>query len=257
MKNIEAIIKKITEKWFLTEPVLFPIYCTHSLVSNDKLSVPFRVGRRRIEYAPHILENMNEKLIEECLKIEAIRILLKHPYQRKPYAANPVALSMASNVTINDACEISKEAQEFLHGLEFSFEDTLCFEEYYEKIKHLLPPITIVISNNPNGSSENEGEEGNDEGKGSGESQSYENGDSEGEGDQSSDGENKITQQAAQHSFETAALWEEDEEICCGINKIIQDAENSQQWGSLSGDLKELIKASCRIDMDYRRMLSH
>ena len=82
--NEKERIKKITEYWFLTEPLLFSAFCSHSLLENSALKVPFRTGQRRIEYSPQILSALDEKQIEEYLKVEAIRILLKHPYQRLP-----------------------------------------------------------------------------------------------------------------------------------------------------------------------------
>ena len=111
----EETIKKLTENWFLCEPILFSTYCTHLLVPNDKMHVPFRTGKRKIEYSEKILKGMDEHLIEELLKVEVLRILLKHPYQRQPFAPIAELLTMASNVTINDVNPISKHAQFFLH----------------------------------------------------------------------------------------------------------------------------------------------
>ena len=285
MKNLEAIIKKLTDKWFLKEPVLFPTFCTHALVSNDKLSVPFRVGKRKIEYAPHILENMDDDTIEECLKIEVIRILLKHPYQRQPTAANPIVMAMASNVTINDSCRISNVAREFLHGLEYDLPDNLCFEEYYEKIKHLVPTLTAFTAlmdqaehGSQNEDAKNEQSQGSRESGDSDSDEQPQNGnrepnqdgaDQNGVGESGDDQNSADTAQGSgsgisgklknilRQSYETAAEWKEDEETCCDINKIIEEAQRSNQWGNMPGDLVSLIKASCRIEMDYRRMLSH
>ena len=43
-------IKQITKFWFLTDPLLFSVYCTHELSQNDKMQIPFRTGKRKIEY---------------------------------------------------------------------------------------------------------------------------------------------------------------------------------------------------------------
>ena len=51
-------------------------------------------------------------------------------------------------------------------------------------------------------------------------------------------------------------LWEENEEACCNINEFIEVATASNNWGSVASKLQGLIKASLKVDMDYRKMLS-
>ena len=50
-------LKKITEFWFLTEPLLFAAYCTHELTQNNKMKVPFRTGMRF--YSPKKFVELN------------------------------------------------------------------------------------------------------------------------------------------------------------------------------------------------------
>jgi predicted metal-dependent peptidase len=51
-------------------------------------------------------------------------------------------------------------------------------------------------------------------------------------------------------------LWDEDEAACCDINGFIEVAQASNTWGTIPGKLQGLIKASMKVDMDYRKMLS-
>ena len=95
-------IKKITDYWFLTEPLIFAAYCTHELSQNENMKVPFRTGKKRIEFNPAIIDGYPNELIAEYLKIEVFRILLKHPYQRLPTFPNRKVLAYASNITIAD-----------------------------------------------------------------------------------------------------------------------------------------------------------
>ena len=67
-------------------------------------------------------------------------------------------------------------------------------------------------------------------------------------------GKGKISDYEA--AANAAGLWDEDEELCDGINQQIQKAQKTNQWGSVSGEFKEMITASLRIPMDYRRILS-
>ena len=95
-------ITTILEHWFLQEPALFQILCTHELVPNERMACPIRSGRRRIEYNPDFLREMTDEGLEEALRTEAIRILLKHPYERKPEGCSQTAIALGSNVVVGD-----------------------------------------------------------------------------------------------------------------------------------------------------------
>ena len=136
-KNILQIINKITQSWFLSEPLLFSTFCTHDLVSNEKLNVPFRTGKKRIEYSPKIIESLNEDTISELLKIEIFRILLKHPYQRQPIGANKAYLTIASDIllTANFNLNVKLEGVNIIE--EFAIRLSLLKDSFSHKIKEL------------------------------------------------------------------------------------------------------------------------
>ncbi|MBR4825149.1 MAG: hypothetical protein IKZ86_10135 [Spirochaetaceae bacterium] len=222
--DIKERLKKITEYWFLIEPLLFAAYCTHELVQNDKMKIPFRTGLRKIEYNPNIIEEFSDEQIMEYLKIEVIRILLKHPYQRLSPFPNRKVLTYASNITIADCHQTNIE----LPGVDrWPLPKNLCFEEYYDMVFAILstPPVengnsgeTIIPPDFKVPPSDDE------------------------------DADSSVEQ--------VSELWEEDEETCCDINNLMEMAEISCTWGSLSGKLQSMIKASMKIEMDYRKMLS-
>ena len=230
-------IKEITEFWFLTAPLLFAAYCTHELYQNDKMQIPFRTGKRRIEYNPELIKTLSDKLLYEYLKIEIIRILLKHPYQRLPTFPNRKVMTYASNITIADSYKTPCS----LPGVgRWPLPEGLCFEEYYNK-------VFAILSTPP------------DENANSGESiippeqpqiNNEDDSDCESTGSQDSDTD---SQSAVE---QLSALWEEDEDICCEVNSLIEIAESSNTWGNISGNLQEIIKASKIIPMDYRKILS-
>lgn len=93
---------KIIERWFVSEPALFVIICSHEFVPNDKIKCPVRSGCGRVEYNPHFTREMSDTALEEALKTEAIRILLKHPYERRPDGCSGEAISVGSNLAISD-----------------------------------------------------------------------------------------------------------------------------------------------------------
>ena len=100
---MEELLSQIAGDWFLTEPLMFSVWCTHTLEANSKMCVPMRTGKMRIEYNPDILSSWTRSAIEERLRFEVIRILLGHPYQRQPYKAKKATLGVASDVTLTSS----------------------------------------------------------------------------------------------------------------------------------------------------------
>lgn len=206
-------IKKIGERWFLTEPLLFATYCSHNVTENDSMIVPVRTGNRRIEFSPKYLNEVTDSTLEDFLKIEMFRILLKHPYQRQPPFANRALLTIASNVTIADVYEVPNSIKQMSEEMENSLPHGLCFEEYYRLLS---------------------------------EQKAEENVPCDCENDKDGAGRNE----------QISELWKDDEETCCDINCIIENAMECDTWGSIPGSLQDVIRASLKVDMDYRKMLS-
>ena len=92
----------ILERWFITEPPLFQVLCIHELVANSQMNCPLRSGRKRLEYNPEIVREMSDIALEEALRAEAIRLLLKHPYERRPEGCTQQSMGLASNLVVGD-----------------------------------------------------------------------------------------------------------------------------------------------------------
>ena len=92
----------ILERWFITEPPLFQVLCIHELVQNTHMYCPLRSGRKKLEYNPEIVREMSNDALEEALRAEAVRLLLKHPYERRPEGCSQKAMGLASNLVIGD-----------------------------------------------------------------------------------------------------------------------------------------------------------
>ena len=173
-------IKQIGEQWFLTEPLLFAVYCSHEFCENDSLDVAVRTGNRMVEYAPHILDKVSDADLLEYLKVEMFRILLKHPYQRQPPFAVKALLTQASNITIADVYDVAPVIKKHMSGTELELPQGLCFEEYYNL---LLQQTSSNSSNDNKSDSDNKSDNADDEGSGGGDS-----GQQGGEGGNASDG---------------------------------------------------------------------
>lgn len=92
----------ILERWFITEPPLFSVLCLHELVQNAQMSCPLRSGRKKLEYNPDIVREMSDDGLEEALRAEAVRLLLKHPYERRPEGCSQKAMGLGSNLIVGD-----------------------------------------------------------------------------------------------------------------------------------------------------------
>lgn len=95
-------IEKLTMDWFLMEPALLKVLMSHTLTANDEMHCAIRSGERKIEYNPRLCKELSDNAFEETIKAECIRILLKHPYERKPDNCTPAAMTMGSNCVIAD-----------------------------------------------------------------------------------------------------------------------------------------------------------
>ena len=92
----------ILEQWFIMEPPLFQVLCIHELVPNTQMKCPLRSGRKKLEYNPEIVVEMSDEALEEALRAEAVRLLMKHPYERRPDGCSQQAMGLGSNLVIGD-----------------------------------------------------------------------------------------------------------------------------------------------------------
>ena len=100
--TIKDKITKILQKWYLLEPPMFRVLCAHDICENKSIRCPVRCGSGRLEYNPQLVAQMEDQGLEHALRAEAVRILLKHPYQRKPEGCSQQAVSVGSNLVISD-----------------------------------------------------------------------------------------------------------------------------------------------------------
>ncbi|MBQ3840321.1 MAG: hypothetical protein II819_10390 [Fibrobacter sp.] len=253
-------IKKIGERWFLTEPLLFAVYCSHEFVENNSIDVPMRTGNMKVEFSPKILDKIADDVLVEYMRIEMFRILLKHPYQRQPSFAAKALLTMASNVTIADVYDVSREVKMQMSGTELKLPGGLCFEEYYNLLLQNAAPNSGKSGGEPQQSDDKseQGEDAQGNGAQGGESagQDGESSGRNGGGSDGSSGGQGAGNSQEQRDSQISELWEENEEECCNINEFIEVATESNTWGSIPEKLQGLIKASLKVDMDYRKMLS-
>ena len=145
-------IAKITERWFLSEEPLFSAFCTHRVAENREMMCYARVGKGVIEVNPDLCKDISDKELEERLRVEVIRILLKHPYERQPDGCSNTARALGSNCVIGDSYRLQKIEME--KPADFEMPSNQHFEYYARRIQMLLPKDQQGLSGEPDGNAD-------------------------------------------------------------------------------------------------------
>jgi predicted metal-dependent peptidase len=223
---MEKRYSDILEKWFILEPPLFQVLCLHDLKAETQMACPLRSGRKRIEYNPDIVNEMSDEALEEALRAEALRILLKHPYERRPEGCSQKAMGLGSNLVIGD--NYAHQRFKIETPKEYGLKGGMNYEWYARQVEE-----------QQEGSGKGKSDEG--EGPGNGKAE-YGGGDND--GDEKGSGEKYR---------DLAELWEEDDMTAQLINGII---ESTKSWGSLSGQFAEMLNASLKAKINWRNIFA-
>ena len=266
-------IQQEAEQWFLIEPVFFAVYCSHRLAMNANMLCPLRTGKGCIEYNPTVIDALQDNQLKDLLKVEMIRILLQHPYARQPLGCKPMILQTASDMVISPAYKFSwvdlAKPEDF--GLPKG--------QHYEWYANRLSEMAVHLDGDApsEGNSDTNKQQGEDisspsdgQNDQSQDLQSMSQGQVQGHGEEKGQdqeqGEIQSQEQdqrfyGEEHSAESAssadsssytALWEEDQFQARQITDLVQ---STTQWGSLPGDIVELIKKAAEGKIDYRGAL--
>lgn len=224
---MEGVFKKISEQWFLREPAFFALYCIQQLEVNEKMNCAMRCGQGKLQYNPKFLERKSTEDVELLLKIEMIRLFLKHPYERQPEGTSRIALALGSDVTIKSAYNgpnatgigsIPPPQLPLLGPEAFDLQHDMPFEWYVRKIEEMLDEDTVSSSNLKD----------------------------------MNDSKSPISEDTLDEAAARSELWEEDEMRSQEINDLI-DKMNS--WGSIPGKVVQQIQASTKARIDYRKIM--
>lgn len=260
--------RQLAEHWFLTEPAFFAIYCSHALTMNPRINCYMRIGKGRLEYNPGWLRELSDAAFEEVVRIEMLRALLKHPYERQPTGATRKNMYSASDLVLTSHYKfrIIQLKKPSLYHL-----PSKMHYEWY--LTHIAPRVLGGNSDPadiPNDDSNQESDEAQ------GQSPDSTSDGMQGQEDQDVSNEDitstppddetqniECTHQnldgadeddSRQQDYGAAAeLWEEDESRQLEINELIMQIKD---WGSISGGMVEQIMASTQAKIDYRKALA-
>ena len=221
----------ILERWFITEPPLFQVLCIHELVQNTQMTCPLRSGKKKLEYNPDIIREMSDEALEEGIRAEAVRLLLKHPYERRPSGVSQKSMGLASNLVVGDNYKHPRFRIET--PTEFGLKTGQSYEWYAREVER----------QNSNSGNSDESEYGMSK-EGSSQLGGSTGGDS-GEGEHKGYGERR-------HQ-ELAELWDEDELVVQMINGIIN---TTKSWGSLGGNFAEMLLSTLKAKINWRNVFA-
>ena len=139
MFNFEELFHNFKMNWFFKNPLYFKILCLFEIKESKQNFCAIRCGKQIIEYNPDILETMTVAEIRNLLIAELNRIILRHPYRKKPNSCYDTLWYEASDITI-------KQEKIF----KYNFPANHNMEYYYNELKKLKEE-DIEIS--PNGNS--------------------------------------------------------------------------------------------------------
>jgi predicted metal-dependent peptidase len=229
----EERIRKATEAWFITEPLLFGAFLTHRVVAREAIGT-LRVGEGRVEYNPAFVDALPDKVLEELLRLEAVRIVLKHPYGRRP-ASGEIAW-LASNITLKEHVPTSLPLPSALEV----FGDASLSRQYYELYCDRL------VDKGGGGATMGAAGAAPD-------TQGAAQGKPEGGGAPPEDPVKAHLDPA--RGAEITETWQEDSLAREQIDEVIREIEASHTWGTMPGALVAQIVATLRPRLDYRKVL--
>lgn len=268
-------IQKIVERWYIAEPAFFQIYVTHNLEESKTMSCPFRCGRGSIQYNSEILSKLSDTEIQDYLKAEIIRILLKHPYGRQPDGCKRKSMSIGSNLVLADNYDFEKIG--LPKPAKYGLNNNESYEWYSYRIEDIFSqeddnnqnPL-LAISEKIGNDDSNEGSESDEisipfdgvlelqlpdgctmtvPDTGNGESSLNPNLNSESKSNINKDKFNEFE--------DLSSLWDEDSVMVCSIDVAIDEINSSPNgWGSMPGNMVNMILANTKAKIDYRKVLA-
>lgn len=262
--SIGRRIQQLTEGWFITEPLLFGVWTLHQRLPSTHIQT-LRVGGGRIEYNPEYIAQLSDAELSEVLRLEATRILLQHPYQRR--RPHPERLYQASNLALSEHVKFSlplPTAAEVFGTHEW---DRQYYELYYDRLtEQATRQQAAAASSGDPGDGKAEPPQSEDSANGVSSRP-------DAPGDVPENVPGKVPELApdsmrsspptgvAQHldarqvGAENTGLWDQDEFWGEELQQRIREAAQSNSWGTLSRDFQQLLMASLVPKINFRKLL--
>lgn len=220
--SLQQRLADLKDMWFLTEPAYFMVLCTHKIEINSGIGCDIACGGGYIYINDEAFADKSDVYLDDAMKCEIIRILLKHPYGRQ--LPNRVKMYLASNFVIANNMKFKemhlKRTDEYFKSFKY---DKECLETIYDNIK--LP----------------ESQDSKDAGGLSSKSAG-------------NDCLNNFDDacSSAEDAIAKTQFWKEDEFQTTEINNIINKIESSNSWGNIPGNIVDTIKNAMIPKFNYK-----
>lgn len=261
--EFEERLAKLREQWFLLDPGYFMVLCTHVVEVDPGIGCPIATGGGKIYINPEAYEGMSDYFLEDSMKAEIMRILLKHPYQRQ--LPIPVKMYLSSNFVLANNMKFKEMKLTTTNEVGLYNMTRSSLEEIYDSLN--IPDMSSKgkgVSFKMSGGSGN----GQDNGQGNGQDDS---GNGRGRGNGEGDDTDSENRQAGYggggddplEGFDDGCMstedvmgrvqfWKEDVLKVVEINDIIGKIDRTNSWGSMPGESVETIKKSIEPKFDYK-----
>ena len=228
-------LSELRNKWFLMEPAYFMVLCTHKVEINNTMKCDIACGGGVIYLNEDMFAQRSDKYLEEKMKAEILRILLKHPYQRQ--LPNRVKMFLASNFVIANNTEFHEVVFMKTRSYFGTYSlDKASLEEIYDELKF---PSSDKPDNkagiNGNGKSEKNKSNSTENGSGEDPLKNFDDGCS-----------------SSDDAIEKTQFWKEDDFYTVEINNVIDKIDKTNSWGKLPGNLVDVIKKSIEPKFNYK-----
>lgn len=266
--SLKDRLDELKDRWFLTEPAYFMVLCTHQIEITTGMKCGIACGGGFIYLNEKFFEDKSDRYLDEAMKIEIIRILLKHPYQRQ--LPNRVKMYISSNLVIANNMKLNeihlKTTRDVFHSYEY---DRECLEVIYDNLN-----IPEQCSNQGQGNGNNKSNSnGNNSAQGQGKGQKGQNEQGNGQGNNSGNGEDENDENGSgnnnendplnnfdggcsstEDAYERSQFWKEDDYRNVEINNIIDKIDSSRSWGTVPGNVIDVIKKSLEPKFNYKAL---
>lgn len=266
-------IYQITGNWLFKEPLLYDVFATHQLVVNQRMGCTLRTGQGRIEFNPFFSRHYNDNDLEELLKIEVMRIILKHPYTRRPDGVRDDASFVGSDMIIVQYCKTSfNDPTEIYTPERLQIPRGYCYEEYCKILTQLfdsLPPEEsgektkingdAVDNKNPSdqdSDSEEAVNEKNTANNNQEQKKTFKNNPSQDGNTEAPSKDDANLQSISANAKERSELWEEDSVMEETVLGEIEKNYTTKTWGSVPGNLVGILIPKDKPKLHYKRILA-
>lgn len=252
--DFEKVFQNISMNWFYTKPILFKLLCLYDLKAEYGIECAFRTNGRIIEYNPEIVADKNLQSVKELLELELCRIMLRHPYRKKPENTDEDKWYRASTITIT---------QKFLErynlpknqNIEFYY-DELVKQEVLENCDSQGGAVTGSGSKD-SGKNDNETEQSSDEDERECNKMEESDNKSHNKKDESNDPKSIHKSVSEINQKGPTAYWGENDLSKNAVDDFLKENLSIQMWGNLPGNVEQLLKAENENFAYYKTILNY